>query len=145
MKQVVQPSNGVGVEMQNPPPKRGSLTPPELVDSLNRFVIGQADAKRAMASAIRYRWRRKQLPESQRDDCKPRNLLMIGPTGCGKTEIARRLAKIIDAPFVISEATKYTEVGFHGRDIENIMRDLMEMGIKMQRKKLEEEYLSLIK
>lgn len=95
---------------------------------LDKYIIGQADAKKAMANAIRYRWRRKQLDESQREDCTPRNILMVGPTGCGKTEIARRLAKIIDAPFVIAEATKFTEVGFHGRDIESVVRDLMEVG-----------------
>jgi len=119
------------------------MTPPELAAELDKYIIGQADAKRAMASAIRFRWRRKQLDEKRREDCTPRNILMIGPTGCGKTEIARRLAKIIDAPFVIAEATKFTEVGFHGRDIESVMRDLMEAGIKMQQKKLEQEYTAL--
>lgn len=96
-----------------------------------------------MANAIRYRWRRKQLNESARDECNPRNILLKGPTGCGKTEIARRLAKLVDAPFICAEATKFTEVGFHGRDIESVIRDLMEAGIKMQRKKLEDEYRPL--
>ncbi|CAD7964881.1 unnamed protein product [Amoebophrya sp. A25] len=131
-------------ESKIPKPPQASqpqmMTPPELAAELDKFVIGQADAKRAMASAIRFRWRRKQLNEQQREDCNPRNILMIGPTGCGKTEIARRLAKIVDAPFVIAEATKFTEVGFHGRDIESVMRDLMEAGIKMVQKKLEKEY-----
>ncbi len=102
------------------------LTPREIVESLDRYIVGQADAKRAVAIAIRNRWRRQQLPEDIRADVTPKNIIMIGPTGVGKTEIARRLASLIQAPFVKVEATKYTEVGYHGRDVESMVRDLVE-------------------
>ena len=102
---------------------------------LDKHIIGQADAKRAVAVALRNRWRRMQLPQPLRDEIMPKNILMIGPTGVGKTEIARRLAKLADAPFIKIEATKFTEVGYVGRDVESIIRDLVDMAIKMMREK----------
>jgi len=108
-------------------------TPKEIVSELDKHIIGQADAKRAVAVALRNRWRRMQLPPRLRDEIMPKNILMIGPTGVGKTEIARRLAKLADAPFIKVEATKFTEVGYVGRDVESIIRDLVDMAIKMMR------------
>lgn len=108
-------------------------TPKEIVIELDKYIIGQADAKRAVAVALRNRWRRMQLPSPLRDEIMPKNILMIGPTGVGKTEIARRLAKLADAPFIKIEATKFTEVGYVGRDVESIIRDLVEIAIKMIR------------
>jgi len=102
------------------------LTPREIVSELDRFIIGQKDAKRAVAVALRNRWRRKQLGPELRDEVYPKNILMIGPTGVGKTEISRRLAKLARAPFIKVEATKFTEVGYVGRDVEQIVRDLVE-------------------
>src|SRR5918992_265425 len=96
------------------------LTPKQIVAELDKYIVGQADAKRAVAVAVRNRWRRQQLPESMRQDVLPKNILMIGPTGVGKTEIARRLAGLTSAPFIKVEATKYTEVGYHGRDVESM-------------------------
>lgn len=110
-------------------------TPKEIVAELDKHIIGQADAKRAVAVALRNRWRRMQLPLPLRDEIMPKNILMIGPTGVGKTEIARRLAKLADAPFIKVEATKFTEVGYVGRDVESIIRDLVDMAIKMVREK----------
>ncbi len=109
------------------------LSPREIVSELDRHVIGQADAKRAVAIALRNRWRRKQLPEKLRDETTPKNILMIGPTGVGKTEIARRLARLAGAPFVKVEATKFTEVGYVGRDVDQIVRDLVEAAIQLVR------------
>ncbi|WP_208599013.1 ATP-dependent protease ATPase subunit HslU [Desulfonatronum thioautotrophicum] len=110
------------------------LTPREIVSELNRYIIGQKDAKRMVAIALRNRWRRQQLTPELRDEIAPKNIIMIGPTGVGKTEIARRLAKLANAPFIKVEATKYTEVGYVGRDVESMIRDLMEIGVTMLRK-----------
>ena len=107
------------------------LTPREIVRELDRYIIGQDEAKRAVAVALRNRYRRAQLPEDIREEVTPKNILMIGPTGVGKTEIARRLAKLVDAPFVKVEATKFTEVGYVGRDVESIIRDLVEAAIRL--------------
>ena len=108
-----------------------TLTPREIVRELDRYIIGQDDAKRAVAVALRNRYRRAQLPEDIREEVTPKNILMIGPTGVGKTEIARRLAKLVDAPFVKVEASKFTEVGYVGRDVESIIRDLVEASIRL--------------
>ena len=110
-----------------------SMTPREIVEELNRHIVGQDDAKRAVAIALRNRWRRMQLPEDLQVEVTPKNILMIGPTGVGKTEIARRLAKLANAPFIKVEATKFTEVGYVGRDVESIIRDLAETAIKSMR------------
>ncbi|MHA5870143.1 AAA family ATPase, partial [Pseudomonas aeruginosa] len=110
-----------------------SMTPREIVHELNRHIIGQDDAKRAVAIALRNRWRRMQLPAELRTEVTPKNILMIGPTGVGKTEIARRLARLANAPFIKVEATKFTEVGYVGRDVESIIRDLADAAVKMLR------------
>ena len=112
-----------------------NLTPREIVHELNKHIVGQEPAKKSVALALRNRWRRMQLPAEMRAEVAPKNILMIGPTGVGKTEIARRLAKLADAPFIKIEATKFTEVGYVGRDVESIIRDLVEMAIKMLREK----------
>lgn len=109
------------------------MTPREIVEELDRFIVGQRDAKRAVAIALRNRWRRQQLPEALRSEVTPKNILMIGPTGVGKTEIARRLARLAQAPFLKVEATKFTEVGYVGRDVESIVRDLADVAIKQLR------------
>jgi ATP-dependent HslUV protease ATP-binding subunit HslU len=114
------------------------LTPREIVSELDRYIIGQSDAKRAVAVALRNRWRRKQLADDLRDEVYPKNILMIGPTGVGKTEISRRLAKLAKAPFLKVEATKFTEVGYVGRDVEQIIRDLMDSAITMTREHMRE-------
>ena len=109
------------------------LTPQEIVEALDKYIVGQQAAKRAAAVAIRNRWRRLQLPDDLRDEVGPSNMILIGPTGVGKTEIARRLAKLVNAPFIKVEATKYTEVGYHGRDVESMIRDLVELAVHMVR------------
>jgi ATP-dependent HslUV protease ATP-binding subunit HslU len=116
-----------------------NLTPREIVSELDRFIIGQNDAKRAVAVALRNRWRRRQLPDDLRDEVYPKNILMIGPTGVGKTEISRRLAKLAKAPFLKVEATKFTEVGYVGRDVEQIIRDLVDSAILMVREQMRED------
>jgi ATP-dependent HslUV protease ATP-binding subunit HslU len=110
-----------------------SMTPREIVHELDKHIVGQQDAKRAVAIALRNRWRRMQVPEEMRGEITPKNILMIGPTGVGKTEIARRLAKLANAPFIKVEATKFTEVGYVGRDVESIIRDLVDVAIKLRR------------
>src|ERR1700741_3035397 len=109
------------------------MTPRQIVSELDRYIVGQDAAKRAVAIAIRNRWRRQQLPPEMRKDVTPKNIIMIGPTGVGKTEIARRLAQLVGAPFLKIEATKYTEVGYHGRDVESMVRDLTEIAVGMIR------------
>ena len=121
------------------PNRAGAFSPREIVSELDRFIIGQNDAKRAVAIALRNRWRRQQLPEEMREEVLPKNILMIGPTGVGKTEIARRLARLAQAPFLKVEATKFTEVGYVGRDVESIVRDLLEIAINMTRERLRKE------
>src|SRR3979490_3225646 len=110
-----------------------NMTPLEIVSELDKHVVGQAKAKRAVAIALRNRWRRQQVEEPLRHEITPKNILMIGPTGVGKTEIARRLARLADAPFIKIEATKFTEVGYVGRDVDTIIRDLAEISVKQTR------------
>ncbi|MEA4897697.1 ATP-dependent protease ATPase subunit HslU [Bacillota bacterium Meth-B3] len=118
-----------------------TLTPRQIVSELDRYIIGQAEAKRAVAVALRNRYRRSQLPKELRDEVTPKNILMVGPTGVGKTEIARRLAKLVDAPFVKVEATKFTEVGYVGRDVDSIVRDLIEASIRL----VKEEHIARVR
>ena len=131
------------IAVVEPSGNQEQLTPREIVGRLDRHIIGQADAKRAVAIAVRNRWRRQQLPEEMRQEIAPKNIMMIGPTGVGKTEIARRLAKLTGAPFVKVEATKYTEVGYYGRDVESMVRELVENAIALvrqnERKSVEDE------
>src|SRR6201997_435811 len=119
------------------------FSPREIVSELDRFIVGQAEAKRAVSIALRNRWRRLQLNGGLREEVAPKNILMIGPTGVGKTEIARRLARLTGAPFIKVEATKYTEVGYYGRDVESMIRELVENAIALvrdtERKQVQEE------
>ncbi len=115
------------------------MTPREIVSELDRYIVGQRDAKRAVAVAVRNRWRRQLVPEELRDEIAPKNIIMIGPTGVGKTEISRRLAKLAQAPFIKVEASKFTEVGYVGRDVESIIRDLMDLAVKMVREEEQEK------
>ncbi len=119
-----------------------SFSPREIVSELDRFIVGQNDAKRSVAIALRNRWRRQQLPEDLREEVLPKNILMIGPTGVGKTEIARRLARLAQAPFLKVEATKFTEVGYVGRDVESIIRDLVEIAIHTSRERLRKQVVA---
>ena len=128
------------------------LTPEQIVAELDKYIVGQDKAKKAVAIALRNRWRRQQIPPPLRDEVLPKNIIMIGPTGVGKTEIARRLARLTQSPFIKVEATKFTEVGYVGRDVESIIRDLVEIAVNMVKneeqkkviKKAEELALSLI-
>ena len=118
-----------------------SMTPKQIVSELDKYIIGQNEAKKSVAIALRNRYRRSLLSDEMRDEITPKNILMMGPTGCGKTEIARRLAKLMDAPFVKVEATKFTEVGYVGRDVDSMIRDLVEASMRVTKKsKLEEKY-----
>ena len=116
-----------------------SLSPREIVSELDRYVIGQSDAKKAVAIALRNRWRRQELKNDMKDEVLPKNILMIGPTGVGKTEISRRLSKLAQAPFIKVEATRFTEVGYVGRDVEQIIRDLLEIAIAMEKERKRKE------
>ena len=115
------------------------LTPSEIVKQLDKYIVGQDSAKRSVAVALRNRYRRRRLPEELQEEIKPRNIIMIGPTGVGKTEIARRLARLVDAPFVKVEATKFTEVGYVGRDVDSMVRDLVETSIRMVKNRMVEQ------
>src|SRR6184192_1973767 len=127
-------------EQTTQPSSLDSQTPRQIVEELDRYVIGQRDAKRMVAIALRNRWRRQQLSAELRDEVIPKNIIMIGPTGVGKTEIARRLAKLAQAPFLKIEASKFTEVGYVGRDVESIIRDLTELSVSM----VKASYLELV-
>lgn len=122
-----------------------NLTPKEVVEELGKHIVGQEDAKKAIAIALRNRWRRMKLPQKQQDEIIPKNILMVGPTGVGKTEIARRLAKFCKAPFVKVEATKFTEVGYHGRDVDTIIKDLMDASLLLVKELKTEQYRDEVK
>ena len=119
--------------------KTSALSPREIVSELDRYVIGQTEAKRAVAVALRNRWRRQALSDDMKEEVLPKNILMIGPTGVGKTEISRRLSRLAQAPFIKVEATRFTEVGYVGRDVEQIIRDLIEIAIAMEKEKKRKE------
>ena len=119
------------------------MTPKEIVQELDKYIIGQDEAKKSVAIALRNRYRRSLLSDEMREEITPKNILMMGPTGCGKTEIARRLAKLMDAPFVKVEATKFTEVGYVGRDVDSMVRDLVEASIRITKQQMLEEKYSI--
>src|SRR5216110_3422915 len=121
------------------------LTPKQIVEELDRYIVGQADAKKAVAIALRNRWRRQRTPDQIREEISPNNIILVGPTGVGKTEIARRLARLAGAPFVKVEASKFTEVGYVGRDVESMVRDLVESAINMVRSERESEVQEVAK
>jgi ATP-dependent HslUV protease ATP-binding subunit HslU len=133
------PENEIARPPAAPKLQAAGFSPREIVSELDRYIVGQNEAKRAVAIALRNRWRRQQLPEALREEVQPKNILMIGPTGVGKTEIARRLARLAQAPFLKVEATKFTEVGYVGRDVEQIIRDLVEIALSMTRERLRKD------
>src|SRR5450755_2233233 len=133
--QLIMPSNRTQQALE----RLADLTPRQIVEELDRYIVGQADAKKAVAIALRNRWRRQRAPDSIREEISPNNIILIGPTGVGKTEIARRLAKLSGAPFIKVEASKFTEVGYVGRDVEGMVRDLVESAIDMVRTERESE------
>ena len=122
-----------------------NLTPKEIVEELDKYIIGQSKAKRAVAVALRNRYRRSKLTKEEREEITPKNIIMKGPTGVGKTEIARRLAKLVKAPFIKIEATKYTEVGYVGRDVESMIRDLLEVAVRIVKDEKNHEMESKVK
>ena len=132
------PSNPLFTEAPN-------LTPKQIVDELNRYIVGQQDAKKSVAIALRNRYRRKLVDSPLREEIVPKNILMVGPTGVGKTEVARRLAKLANAPFIKVEATKFTEVGYVGRDVDSIIRDLVEVAIKHLKNELKKDVQKRLK
>jgi ATP-dependent HslUV protease ATP-binding subunit HslU len=138
------PAPAAAPPAEQPAASTSDLTPRQVVEMLDRYIVGQSAAKKAVANALRNRWRRHRVASPLREEIVPKNILMIGPTGCGKTEIARRLAKLSDAPFVKVEATKFTEVGFHGRDVDQIIRDLVENAILMVRARLRRDNAAAI-
>lgn len=132
------------IDLPHAEDRQSDLTPKQIVGILDRSIVGQHEAKKAVANALRSRWRRRQVPSPLKEEIMPKNILMLGPTGCGKSEIARRLAKLADAPFVKVEATKFTEVGFHGRDVDQIIRDLVENSLTMVRSRLRKKHQQAI-
>ena len=123
-------------------PTESSFTPREIVSELDTYIVGQNEAKRAVAIALRNRWRRRRVPEHLRDEIAPKNIILVGPTGVGKTEIARRLAKLAQAPFVKVEASKFTEVGYVGRDVDSMIRDLVESAVQLARDEEKERVIT---